>query len=761
VIDAALRALARAVTERRGAVLVCTALLTVTALALLPRLSFEPDVRTLLDEEGAPGADAERARTTAVLLGPTDGLEPRLAGLVASVEASPHVEGAIATRAAWLERMDAGSVLPLCDEQQLAALEERLSPEGLRAALEEESALLADPLAGRETFRADPLGLRWLLEDLAPLPPGLDPASPWLLSADGRSALVLVVGREPPFEVEASVALLEDLERRLAEVPARYVGGHAIARADAGRIRRDLVVSSLTSIPLVLAFLALSWRSARAALLCVAPVSLAVLWTMGLGGAALSPLTPLAAGAAAILTGLGVDFTLHWLGPYAAARSRSGHADATLTSHLTAGRALLGAAVTSAAAFLGVATGAMAGLARFGALLAVGLGFALFAALVVLPALTARAKLPAGASRPATVARVLAALVQRPVGRLLALALPLLGVLGAALAAERGVPFDSDPGRLRPADDPLAQGLAALEGELGLSPFPARAAPPPGTAPGTVAAGVRKLEQSGAVAWSGPVPHQTGEPGRARLATFAERTAGWPDEAGRALAERGFDPIAFEPALRRFEGMLDAAAPVPDATVLLLFPPRALDTTERRDAFRSDVQSALGEDAWIEVPFGMADHLGPALGGDLRRALLRVGVAVLLLAWLITGSPGRALLALVPVLTGLGVLCGALALLGIPVHPGNLAALPLILGIGVDDGLHVVLARRRGGDDTDLAVASGVWRTTATTSLGFGSLILAATPALSALGAMVLAGVLLCWLASALTLPALLDRRRA
>src|SRR5690606_27913492 len=48
------------------------------------------------------------------------------------------------------------------------------------------------------------------------------------------------------------------------------------------------------------------------------------------------------------------------------------------------------------------------------------------------------------------------------------------------------------------------------------------------------------------------------------------------------------------------------------------------------------------------------------------------------------------LLAMLPPLCGMLLMFGFMGLLGVDLNPANLIVLPLILGIGVDDGVHVV-----------------------------------------------------------------------
>jgi hopanoid biosynthesis associated RND transporter like protein HpnN len=127
----------------------------------------------------------------------------------------------------------------------------------------------------------------------------------------------------------------------------------------------------------------------------------------------------------------------------------------------------------------------------------------------------------------------------------------------------------------------------------------------------------------------------------------------------------------------------------------------------------------------------------------------------------------HSLLATVPMGLGLLQLLGLLGWLDIPLNPANMIVLPLILGIGIDDGVHVVHdALRQGAHDPSAryqisnATASAVFLTSATTMIGFGSMMIAAHQGLQSLGQVLTLGVFCCLVSSALVLPVLLRNRR-
>jgi uncharacterized protein len=133
--------------------------------------------------------------------------------------------------------------------------------------------------------------------------------------------------------------------------------------------------------------------------------------------------------------------------------------------------------------------------------------------------------------------------------------------------------------------------------------------------------------------------------------------------------------------------------------------------------------------------------------------------AVLVLLWIDFRSLAHSLLAMVPLAIGFAMMCGCLGWLDIPFNPANLIVLPLILGIGVDHGVHLVhlWRQQRGrfvlGDATTVAVLL----TASTTTASFGALILARHQGLQSLGQALTLGVTTCLAASIMFFPALLS----
>jgi predicted RND superfamily exporter protein len=117
-----------------------------------------------------------------------------------------------------------------------------------------------------------------------------------------------------------------------------------------------------------------------------------------------------------------------------------------------------------------------------------------------------------------------------------------------------------------------------------------------------------------------------------------------------------------------------------------------------------------------------------------------------------------ALLAALPLGVGMLQTFGTLGLLDVPLNPANLIALPLILGIGVDYGVHIVheFREQQGPYHMSPGTAVAVLVDALTTLVGFGSLMIASHQGLQSLGRVLTLGVTFCLFTSLIMLPAML-----
>ena len=116
------------------------------------------------------------------------------------------------------------------------------------------------------------------------------------------------------------------------------------------------------------------------------------------------------------------------------------------------------------------------------------------------------------------------------------------------------------------------------------------------------------------------------------------------------------------------------------------------------------------------------------------------------------------LLCLTPALFGFTWMLGLMGLLQIPFNPANIMTLPLVVGIGVTNAIHILGRYREDGSVELFSGSSGkaVLVSGLTTIAGFGSLMTAEHQGIASLGAMMSLGTLACMLAALIALPSIL-----
>ena len=139
-------------------------------------------------------------------------------------------------------------------------------------------------------------------------------------------------------------------------------------------------------------------------------------------------------------------------------------------------------------------------------------------------------------------------------------------------------------------------------------------------------------------------------------------------------------------------------------------------------------------------------------------------LAILILVWLHFRSIESVALAMLPVAIGALWMVGFMGWAHIPFNPANIMTLPLVIGIGVTNGIHILNRYAEERDPGILAKSTGkaVLVSGLTAISGFGSLIVADHQGIRSLGWVMSVGVATCMIAGLTCLPAaliLLGRR--
>ena len=120
----------------------------------------------------------------------------------------------------------------------------------------------------------------------------------------------------------------------------------------------------------------------------------------------------------------------------------------------------------------------------------------------------------------------------------------------------------------------------------------------------------------------------------------------------------------------------------------------------------------------------------------------------------------KVILAMIPLVVGVLWMIGVMEVSGLQITLLNIMAIPMIIGIGIDDGVHVVHRYQIEGSTSHKKVFSSTGRaillTSITTMVGFGSLWFATYRGLGSMGIALFIGVGTCFIATAVVIPSLL-----
>jgi predicted RND superfamily exporter protein len=152
-------------------------------------------------------------------------------------------------------------------------------------------------------------------------------------------------------------------------------------------------------------------------------------------------------------------------------------------------------------------------------------------------------------------------------------------------------------------------------------------------------------------------------------------------------------------------------------------------------------------------------HYTELLKSSYEQAARYSLVAIALLVFVHFRSPVSVALALIPVGIGFLWLGGLMGWLDIPLNPANIMTLPLVIGIGVTNGIHIL--NRFAEEQTPGILARSTGKAVLVSGLtaiaGFGSLILAKHRGIQSLGYVMSTGLATCMIAGLTFLPALLN----
>jgi predicted RND superfamily exporter protein len=656
---------------------------------------------------------------------------------------------------------------------------------------------LGSPLA-EGTAGFDPLGL--LAIAMRPLTgmAGMD-QSQSLTSPDGTLRLFPLVTTQKSLEANDCKAVMiqvEAFKARMAQMPGFtpeiLVTGRTAYVAQIGdSMQRDITLTSVLSFIAVTGLFFVAFRRLVPPLCTSLILGCACFVCFAAGLLIFDNLNMIAIAFCSILVGMGDDFSLLLYNRYLLARShREEHQVAVATAIREMGRGILYAAVTTGAGFLVLLFSRSAGFAQLGVLIAIGIvGCAVFVIVLLFLFIGPTHSHPErpdplhgmfdGLSRLLLRRRALLVLI----GGGMALAAIALSVLPVA-----PLHFDTNPRSLEPHDIPASKALRVIREKIpaATEPIVVLVDAPDSQAAhdrwAKVDARLKELVQDGPLAsYTGPAgfmvsPERLREH-RAELAHKANIDASRAAFV-EALTTNGFkaDSPDFQPTvalldeLKRSLGAksdrLETESVLPPTSswwfildrylapnslraAAFLQPKTPITTPAQAEALEKELHATgvpLAVTGWTYTMVGLV----PWARGELVFFSAAVSILIVISMALAYRHWKPLVVHAVSLISALAGLIVLLKFTGIPINMLNALAFPLVIGVGVDYGMHLLLALTESGDAPEnlRTVVKPLVISGLTTIAGFGSLVFALNPALKGLGQVCTLGVTSCLVTS-------------
>ena len=690
---------------------------------------------------------------------------------------------------------------------QIEELKRRLDPQQIHQTVRRAATELVTPFSslGTNYFVADPLGL---MEVQARNSRGFSQFANFDLnwgsgnrffSKDHKALLIIAEPRESAMDYrfaeqvvrwtrEHMQSIRAEPDLRDSGVRATAAGAYVYAEQEhqfiETNIRRISVISIVGNLLLCLVI----YPRIPLLLLSLLPAGLGILWTTGVASFYPGEVNLISLSFIAILAGLGDDQVVHFFNRVPQEWAKGGTLnDAVLRSFETTGLSVVFCIVTAATATASLAFSGFRALAEFGFILTVGMFMMMVHTLLTVPALMGLWWRFSKPRAPETITFRLLPWIARKfvdfVGRHARLVVGLGS--GMFLLSLFSLPMIKMGGHfeIAGADNPAVAAQNRLSARFGIegSPNVLLIAGPQQEIlrrAEALTAGLEAYRQSGVIksifSPTALLPSVQTQADRARSLAGVNLAA-----SARALEdslrENGFRTAPLQPFIDRLRKLGQGNDPITLEKAAELLPPGLLDNSIRKTGDGSYVAAiafyATDPDAIDVVPDGVIaswkNQFGPfvlfsfdkmnrdmqrQVLHDSRRALVWTAAAIVLIVYLCFRSVRVSLIALIPIVFGIVVTFGLLLLVRHRFSFMSITAIPLIIGIGIDNGIHLVRRylesphmQNDGIGILTIAKASGaaLIQSNLTTIVGFGALMASSFEPLAEMGLVTSLGVAL------------------
>ena len=589
-------------------------------------------------------------------------------------------------------------------------------------------------------------------------------------------------------DVEFSQQLIESIDGSIAAIdPHRfhpsieyeYQGSFKNSASQVKIIMADLKSTASYSLIGVLLLISFYFRQVLASIFVALPLLMGLAGTFGVTYLVIGSLNMITVGLFAILFGLGIDFGIHIFARYREARRRGMDIEHALTETIVhTGSALTTTAVTTSVAFYSLLVTDFRGFSEFGFIVGTGILFSLATMLIVCPAfIVLSERLHLLRLQEKAVPRHLLRKGRYPLPRL-TLLLGLLATIYSIYHMQQ-LEFEYDFSKLKPR--PVnATKKGSLPESLKEDRSPAIVLTESREEAQEVVETVERIRASrgdssavrsvySVYSW---LPEE--QPPKLeiidRIRTLLDDSQGLMDREQQAQVDslREFLQVS-EITMKDLPADITNKFTSKDGEILnFVAINSSLPLKDGRNAIRfaeeiREIHTPSGKTYYASSSHVIIAEMLKVMLDDSVVAVVLTLMVVTIVLFIDLRNIAHTLLVLTPLLTALVWVTGFMYVFDIKLNLYNMIAFPTIIGMGIDNGVHVFHRFREAGKGSLRLVlrTTGIalLATSLTTMVGFAGLVPAHHPALTSIGVLSLLGLGCCFITSVTLLPALLQMR--
>jgi len=216
----------------------------------------------------------------------------------------------------------------------------------------------------------------------------------YILSPDKSMGLLVVKSAVSIDDFENVIKTVNSLEEYFQKESKKYnveiemTGLQVLSRDEMVISQRDMEISSLLSLMLVLGIFIFSFKIIRYSMLALVPLITGIIWTMGLTYLIIGTLNMMTAMMGAILIGLGIDYSIHIISVFLEERNKGMNIENSVSAiYSKVMRGVTTGAGTTAVGFFMFVFSDFPGFREFGLVLGLGIICTLISSVFLLPSL--------------------------------------------------------------------------------------------------------------------------------------------------------------------------------------------------------------------------------------------------------------------------------------------------------------------------------------------------------------------------------------